>query len=314
MGKRTNLFRTVAIFAAVALVSACDQHASTNAASTASPVPTVASSALTERASAPTTTASTPKEPAAPSYISVSAQHLYDEYHANEVLADSKYKGNWLYVQGIVAEIGKDFSDSPFVRLSIPENEFEGVRADFSKAATPTLANLHKGDSISLMCLGRGMIIGSPVLDCTREDAPPMPLSSTPAASTSHTTQAQTNADEVLEADKLEPQQSSSQQSQGGVLAMWVGGRDTNLRSCPGTSCAALIVIPKNSGLSVDTSSIQALPDAGTSWVRVTYSGLYCTPASIDPKVGCVNPAQTSAPVVGWVNYALLSQSPQTPQ
>jgi len=95
---------------------------------------------------------------------------------------------------------------------------------------------------------------------------------------------------------------------------MWVGGRDTNLRSCPGTSCAALIVIPKNSGLSVDTSSIQALPDAGTSWVRVTYSGLYCTPASIDPKVGCVNPAQTSAPVVGWVNYALLSQSPQTPQ
>lgn len=104
-------------------------------------------------------------------------------------------------------------------------------------------------------------------------------------------------------------------QSQANVpasLQMWIGARDVNLRSCPGVACAALIVIPKNSGVSVDLSSAQKAPQSNDSWVQVTYSGLYCRPGTLDQKMGCVAPVQTSNPVTGWVNYSLLSQSPQS--
>jgi hypothetical protein len=92
---------------------------------------------------------------------------------------------------------------------------------------------------------------------------------------------------------------------------MWIGSRDTNLRTCPGVGCAALIVIPKGSGVSVDMSSAQKPPQSNDSWVRVTYSGPYCSPGTLDQKVGCVAPIQSSNPVTGWLDYSLLSQSPQ---
>jgi hypothetical protein len=93
---------------------------------------------------------------------------------------------------------------------------------------------------------------------------------------------------------------------------MWIGPRDVNLRSCPGVGCAVLIVIPKGAGVGADMSSVQKAPGTNDSWVQVTYSGLYCPPATIDEKVGCVAPVQTSNPVSGWLNYSLLSQSPQS--
>ena len=105
-------------------------------------------------------------------------------------------------------------------------------------------------------------------------------------------------------APQLPPATSASSQ-------MWIGARDVNLRSCPGVGCTALIVIPKGSGVSVDMSSAQKAPQTDDSWVRVTYSGLYCPPGAIDQKLGCVTPVQTSNPVTGWLNYSLLWQSAQ---
>lgn len=117
--------------------------------------------------------------------ITVSADQLVADYKANEVAADAKYKGNWLYVRGVVAEIGNDFSDEPYVRIGTGGNEFESIHAKFKKAAAPQLATLRKGQTVTLTCLGKGMIIGSPVMDCTRDDAPTAPAENQNAAPTS---------------------------------------------------------------------------------------------------------------------------------
>ncbi|MGO4579601.1 hypothetical protein AB4Z48_26515 [Cupriavidus sp. 2TAF22] len=123
------------------------------------------------------TTQHTQEQPTnlAPPVIEISAAQLYQEYKANEVLADTKYKGNWLYVSGVVAEIGKDFTDAPYLRLLAGQFQFDNVRAMLGKSATSVLAQLHKGNRVSVMCLGRGMLVGSPVLDCTRDNVPPRP-------------------------------------------------------------------------------------------------------------------------------------------
>lgn len=97
--------------------------------------------------------------------IKISAAKLYADYHANEVLADQKYKGKWLMVTGTVMEIGKDFTDSPYLRLG-ENNQFETVNGYFSKSHLAELAQIKKGVVVDITCRGNGMIIGSPALDC----------------------------------------------------------------------------------------------------------------------------------------------------
>ncbi len=132
--------------------------------------------------------------PAAPPVIEISAPQLYEDYKANEVLADTKYKGQWLYVSGIVTEIGKDFTDDPYVNL-FGENEYATVRAIFTKSAIQQLAALHQGEQISIMCRGKGRLIGDPILDCTSDDTPPRPQHTQPAAAREQSEPASTTPD-----------------------------------------------------------------------------------------------------------------------
>lgn len=152
--------------------SSADTSSSTDGSHAASQTTTTSNAdatPTTQEASNPPTSA-----PATPSVIEISAPQLYEEYKANEVLADTKYKGQWLYVSGMVTEIGKDFTDDPYVNL-LGENEYATVRATFTKAAIQQLAGLHKGDQISVMCRGKGRLIGDPILDCTSDDVPQRP-------------------------------------------------------------------------------------------------------------------------------------------
>jgi hypothetical protein len=148
-----KLLGVVALVVVVgALISTMSNH-SDNSASQAS------SGDATQTAQAP--------EPAPPpeETITISAADIYTQYKANEVLADSKYKGKKLAVRGVVAEIGKDFTDDPYVRLSAGE-DFDWVQASFSKDNNGELAKLQKGQTITITCHGKGMVISSPILDC----------------------------------------------------------------------------------------------------------------------------------------------------
>lgn len=123
------------------------------------------------------------------------------------MLADNKYKGQWLYVSGVISEIGKDISNDPYINL-VGGNEYTNVHAVFTRAAIDQLATLHKGQPIGLTCLGNGKLIGSPVLDCTSDRVPPRPAhqqaSDTTATAMSSATPAsdvQGNADVAQQAN-----------------------------------------------------------------------------------------------------------------
>ncbi|WP_250473488.1 hypothetical protein [Caballeronia sp. GAFFF1] len=105
--------------------------------------------------------------------------------------------------------------------------------------------------------------------------------------------------------------------SDRGIIDMWLGGIDMNLRSCPGSTCAALLIVPKDSKVSADTSTIRNVTEssgANTPWVRVTYEGAYCTPEELDQQTGCTPSHGTDAPVTGWMNYTRLLSAPRPQQ
>ena len=57
-------------------------------------------------------------QPAQQEAISITAEQLYEEYEANEVAADLKYKNKILRVKGEIRDIGKTIGDMPHVNLA----------------------------------------------------------------------------------------------------------------------------------------------------------------------------------------------------
>jgi hypothetical protein len=131
----------------------------------------------------------------------------------------------------------------------------------------------------------------------------------------SRLTVAKTPAPQPLQPVETSP--ASVVPSDRGVIDMWLSGIDMNMRSCPGSTCAAVIIVPKDSKLNADTSTIRNVTEssgANTPWVRVTYEGAYCTPAELDQQTGCTPSHGTEAPVTGWMNYSRLLSAPRVQQ
>ena len=95
--------------------------------------------------------------------IEVSAGQLFDEYKANEVAADDKYKGKTIKVTGIIDEISKDFADNAIVKLKT-SNQFSTVFSYLEKSELEKAKNLSKDIPITMVCNGQGMIITSAIL------------------------------------------------------------------------------------------------------------------------------------------------------
>lgn len=97
----------------------------------------------------------------------VSALKLFIDHQRNEVAADNLYKGHLLAVVGRVTSINKDFLDKVYVSLATP-NEFMNVEAHLNEESESEAAALQRGEVITLVCTGGGMIVGSPMLrDCS---------------------------------------------------------------------------------------------------------------------------------------------------
>ena len=96
----------------------------------------------------------------------VSAERLFLDYQRNEVSADSMYKGRTLAVTGTVSSINKDFTDSVYLMLET-SNEFMGIHANLRGSEVSKASTLSKGSTVTVVCEGNGMIVGSPMLkDC----------------------------------------------------------------------------------------------------------------------------------------------------
>lgn len=110
--------------------------------------------------SAPVAAVEAPAIPA----IGISARALWDDYQANEVSADNVYKGRDLAVTGTVSSIDKDFANDIVVKLATP-NMFQHVQAEMKKSEAGAAAGLSKGQQVTVLCKGKGLIIGTPMLD-----------------------------------------------------------------------------------------------------------------------------------------------------
>lgn len=83
--------------------------------------------------------------------VKVTALQMVSDYKANEVSADAKYKGKTVEISGTVSTIGKDIMDTPYISLKTSEYDIiNQVQCMFGKGDEAELANVSKGDSISL--------------------------------------------------------------------------------------------------------------------------------------------------------------------
>lgn len=96
--------------------------------------------------------------------IKISAVQLSEEYNANKVAADAKYKGKTLEISGVIDNIGKDIVDTPYVTLKGRELSLFGVQCMFGKTDEPKLATLSKGRNITLRGEMSGELIGNVVV------------------------------------------------------------------------------------------------------------------------------------------------------
>lgn len=101
-------------------------------------------------------------------YIKVTANELLKAYKENEVSANQKYQGKPLEVSGKIDSIEAGLADKPYVVLKAGgEFEFVQPQAHFNEDEINKVANLKKGQAITLLCEGDGEVAGGPMLsDC----------------------------------------------------------------------------------------------------------------------------------------------------
>jgi hypothetical protein len=109
----------------------------------------------------------TAQPPQTPSYT-LSTNQLENDYKANEVAADMKYKGHIVVVSGTIKSIGKDIMDQAYIVID-GENEslFSGVQCMFTKDEEPSVARLSKGEYVTVKGEVSGGKMGVLLHKCT---------------------------------------------------------------------------------------------------------------------------------------------------
>jgi ribosomal protein L40E len=108
-----------------------------------------------------------PKEAAAPmvprAASQVTAAELWAAYARDPVQADRQFRDKSVAVTGVVRSIERDFEGDMVARLSTGD-AFETVNAKLATRNDPTMVGVVKGKLVSLLCVGRGSLMGSPQL------------------------------------------------------------------------------------------------------------------------------------------------------
>jgi predicted NBD/HSP70 family sugar kinase len=108
------------------------------------------------------------KKAAKDDLVKVSAEDLIAAYDKNEVKADNKYKGKWVEVSGIVANVAKDLTDDAYIVVGTGK-EFEviEVQCTFSdKKKAKAAADLDKGEKVKVRGFVKGKLMNVQLEDC----------------------------------------------------------------------------------------------------------------------------------------------------
>ncbi len=91
-------------------------------------------------------------------YIEVTAQKLWNDYEDNEIAADEKYTGEYIKITGIVSDINsKDILTSANVLLRVEDSLFGCVQCNFNSEESKVLANIKKGQKITITGICGGL-------------------------------------------------------------------------------------------------------------------------------------------------------------
>lgn len=100
-------------------------------------------------------------------YIEVSAEELWQAFSDNEVLAEQTYTGKHIKVTGIVSEINsKDFLSSANVLLKVDNALFSCVQCNFNTTNSSQLANISKGQQVTIVGVCGDLSLNVHVNDC----------------------------------------------------------------------------------------------------------------------------------------------------
>lgn len=90
--------------------------------------------------------------------IEVSAAILIDDYVANELAADQKYKGKIFLVTGKIDTIAKDMFGKPYITIS-GDDMFRRVQIEFPDDMIDKLAQLKKGTNVRVKGKCEGLMM-----------------------------------------------------------------------------------------------------------------------------------------------------------
>nr|WP_315220305.1 hypothetical protein [uncultured Flavobacterium sp.] len=95
----------------------------------------------------------------------VAASDLTQEYKANVVSADEKYKNKKIAITGRIGNIGKDVMNNPYISF---RGEFlEGVTCYFSDENNKIISKLNKGEQITIIGECKGLTLTNVIIkDC----------------------------------------------------------------------------------------------------------------------------------------------------
>ncbi len=148
------------------LISLCLIVLVSGGCSSSPSAPTTANTFTTNKPIAPTTVNPTTIT-SATSAIEISAVDLYAAYEANEVGADLKYKGKNLRVTGVITDISTDLLGYPTVSFGMDSYNISKVKATFNKSEASNVANLQKGQTITVNGTGDGKFMYVDLKNCT---------------------------------------------------------------------------------------------------------------------------------------------------
>ena len=103
-------------------------------------------------------------------YIEVTANQLWQDFSDNEVAAEQKYTGKYVKVTGVVSEINSASTlISANVLLTVDDAMFSCVQCNFTKKNSEQLANLTKGQTVTIIGTCGDLNLNVHINDCEIE-------------------------------------------------------------------------------------------------------------------------------------------------
>ncbi|HEY5090197.1 MAG TPA: hypothetical protein VIK30_09510 [Polyangia bacterium] len=103
------------------------------------------------------------RAPGAAGTPDISAAELWMAFSRDPAGSERRFRDHPLQVTGTIRSVDRDFEGHTVARLNTGD-AFETVNATMATRDDPGVVGVSKGHAVSLLCVGRGMLMGAPQL------------------------------------------------------------------------------------------------------------------------------------------------------